>query len=150
MAGRRTTLRLLLALLMGLLLPGAALAEPQLVAVVAADFEAAARLDAPTLRRLFLGRQTRIGGRRVRCLALPPGSPEREVFNRRVLRLDEEELARYWIEQALLGRALPPAELGSPARLLSEIRAHPGSVGYLLHEPEAPLPPGVRLLPIRD
>jgi len=138
---------LILAILFGA--PLAAEPEQELVVVASVSLDVGDSLDVRTLRRLYLGRQTRLGGHRIACLALPPGSPARARFNRTVLGLDEDELADYWIDEALQGGALPPAEHETPARLVAHVQRHPGAIGYILHTPGTPLPDGVQVLRIR-
>ena len=116
--------------------------------VVSASLGSTDLLDERRLRRLYLGRRTTLGGVRVECLALPPGSPARERFNERILGLDEDELADYWIEQALLGGALPPLEFATPLQVIERVRDAPRSIGYILARPGLPVPEGVRILPI--
>ncbi len=141
----------LLALLAALVgaTPSAAFGDPILVIVASDALDGAKLLDASTLRRLYLGRQTRFGGLRIECHALPPGSPARAAFNREILRLDEDELDEYWIEQALRGGALPPAEFEAPGPLIEHVRKRSQAIGYLLHESDAPVPEGVRFLRLR-
>ncbi len=130
-------------------LPAAAFADAKLVIVTSAESPALDELDHGTLRRVYLGRQTRVRGRRVRCAALPAGSPERNRFNGWVLRLDEDALTDHWIEQALLGGALPPQEFETPEDLARHLRDHPGRVGYLLHDAGYALPAGLKQVKLR-
>jgi len=87
--------------------------------------------DTGTLRRLYLGKRTRLDSR-VRCIEFPPGSEFHEVFRRRVLRMDQDELARYWIEEALKGGAVPPPEVESLEDLYSRLRQSEFVLGYAL------------------
>lgn len=104
-----------------------------------------------TLRRLHLGQQRWLLGRRVLPVAMPAGSPARQAFNRRVLRMTEDELAAYWIGQALLGAALPPLEVEGLDAMCGVLRRSPGALGYaLLESTKTPELRGVRILPLPD
>jgi ABC-type phosphate transport system substrate-binding protein len=122
--------------------------EPVAV-IVADDWEGFEAIDLASLRSLYLGRRTRWEGRRVRCFGLPPGSPSRSAFSNAVLGRSEEDLDRFWIEQALLGGALPPREVASPAEMIRAVRSTPGAIGYLpLESLRAAEAAGVRMLAI--
>ncbi len=143
-------LRLLLCALLLLPLGSAPLrAEPRLHLLVAENSPITQAPDRATLRRIFLGQLTWIDGVRVRPVAMPPGSPPREAFNTQVLHMSEDELASYWIEQALLGGALPPLEVENVDALCERIRRRPRTIGYALAETEdLRRHEGVRPLPL--
>lgn len=118
--------------------------------IVAADWDGLEAIDLAELRALYLGRRTRWEGRRVHPFGLPPGHPARAAFSRDVLGRSEEALDRFWIEQALLGGALPPREAATPAEMVRAVRTTPGAIGYLpLAGLAASGSDGVRVLGIR-
>jgi hypothetical protein len=120
--------------------------EP-IVLIVAAAWSGADAIDLPSLRRIYLDRQTNVGGERVRALHRTSGSPIRAGFSRSALGHSEAHLERYWIEQALLGGGLPPREVASADSLLRHVRAQPGTIGYLARSELAGLDlAGVRVL----
>ena len=111
------------------------------------DLEA---IEVPVLGQLWLGRRTRLAGRRVECVDLPAGSPVRGGFARSVLRRSARELARHWIEQALSGGPPPPREVASAEAVVRRVAARRGAIGYLDWDEFVALrPPGVRVLPVR-
>ena len=69
--------------------------------IVSKEWEGPGALDLTTLRRIYLGQQTRAGGHRVRPFNLPLGSREREVIARTALEESADALEHYWIRQAL-------------------------------------------------
>lgn len=111
-------------------LPAALAAEP-LVIVVSSDWERAVAIELADLRAVYLGRRTQLFGVRVRRIDLPPGSHSRAGFSQSVLGRPEEELERYWVEQALTGGALPPRQVAAPEDVIAEVKSRIGVIGYL-------------------
>jgi len=105
-------------------------APSALVVIVSEAWTGPDSLDRVTLRRLYLGQRTELGGKRIHPLHLPLGSPEREFFSRSLLGRTAAELEGYWIEQALQGGALPPREVEDVEALFRALRADPRAIGY--------------------
>lgn len=124
-------------------------AAEDLAVVANADTPGIESLSLPILRQLYLGRRTRVGGRPIRCIDLPAGSPPRESFTRLVLGLSQRALDRYWMRQALSGGPPPPREVGTAAELIALVAREPGALGYV---PASTLadgtPSGVRVISI--
>lgn len=132
-----------------LAVPSAGGAEPGFVVLVPARWQLSASIDRATLRRLFLGRRSEVGGEKVFCLAMPAGSAVRSEFNRVVLGMTEDQLTSYWIDQALLGGALPPEEVEDLGALAERLRGARLGLGYALREGVGDGPPaGLKVLPL--
>jgi len=125
---------------------GEARAETPLAVVVSAEWEGMEEISIPVLRQLYLGRRTRLQGRRVRCVDLPAGSRARGAFTRSVIGRSERAVERYWLRQTLAGGPPPPRELDAAAAL-AWVAREPGVLGYLEWNERAP-PAGVRVLAI--
>lgn len=84
------------------------------------------------LRQLFLGATLRDdeGGALV-PLNQEPGTRERQAFDRRVLGLSPDEMARYWIDQKVRGLKGAPRNLGPPHMLARVVERFVGAVAYL-------------------
>jgi hypothetical protein len=113
-------------------LSSAAVAERELVVVTGAGWAYGPSIEASTLRRLYLGKRTRLVRARIRCVDFPPGSDLHVLFREVVLRMSEDELAAHWIEQALKGDAVPPREVEEPVQLYTLLRRAPTMLGYAL------------------
>jgi hypothetical protein len=125
-------------------------ADDAIVVIANAELAELEELSLPLLRQLYLGRRTRIDGRRVHWFELPPGSPVHRDFAKLALELSERELESYWLEQALSGGPLPPREVGSAAELVRRVAARPGALSYLGWEALQGLPrAGVKVVPLR-
>jgi hypothetical protein len=107
-------------------------------------------LTLPLLRQLYLGRRTRVEGRRIHWFELPPGNPAHRSFTRLALERSERELERYWLEQALAGGPLPPREIANAEELVRRVATREGAVAYLGWETLRRLPQtGVKVIPLR-
>jgi len=126
-------------------------AAGDLAVVAHADWPGFDAVSLPVLRQLYLGRRTRIAGRRVHCIDLPAASRPREAFTRAVLGFSGPALDRYWLRQALSGGPPPPREVGTAAELIALVAREPGALGYLpWRDLAASPPPGVRVLAVEE
>jgi ABC-type phosphate transport system substrate-binding protein len=128
----------------------AARADGAIAVIAHAELEELEELTLPLLRQLYLGRRTRLEGRRIHWFELPPGSATHRSFVRLALAHSERDLERYWLEQALSGGPLPPREVGSAGELLRRVATRPGALSYLEWETLRTLPQtGVKVIPLR-
>jgi hypothetical protein len=89
-------------------------------------------LDIESLRRLFTGETLRDDkGNVLVPLNQAPGSAERMHFDKRVLGMDADAMARFWIDRKIRGQKGAPRSI-APARNLARIVAKfPGTIAYL-------------------
>jgi len=109
--------------------PSSHAADPPLVMVVAAT-SPMQDISRSNLRRAFLSEPTGGPGGKIIPLNQPPGTPARQEFDKVVLGLETEAVARFWIDQRIRGlggapRAFPSALI---ARVVPQL---PGTIGYL-------------------
>lgn len=123
---------------------GTARAEAPIAIVVSERWDGLRAISIPVLRQAYLGRRTRLAGKRLRCLDLPAGSPARDAFARAVIGRSERAMERYWLRQALSGGAPPPREADT-AGMLALVAREVGALGYLEWKGQPP-PAGVRVL----
>lgn len=89
-------------------------------------------LGAVELEALFTRTQTRWpDGSSVVPLSFPSGSNTRTQFDRAVLRLGPDQVARFWLDRRIRGLGAPPKQVTSATLMLSVVRNLPGSIGYL-------------------
>lgn len=105
-------------------------AEPIVVIVNKAN--PASSLEASELRPIFQTTKTRwsTGGEAV-PFNLPADHGLRHEFDRAVLGLDPDRIARYWQDRKIRGGARAPKVLRSANDILAAVAATPGGVGYL-------------------
>jgi hypothetical protein len=125
-------------------------ADDAIVVIANAQLAEIEELSLPLLRQLYLGRRTRVEGRRVHWFELPPGSHAHRAFAHLALERSERELERYWLEQALSGGPLPPREVESAEELMRRVATRQGALSYLEWETFRSLPrTGVKVVPLR-
>jgi ABC-type phosphate transport system substrate-binding protein len=62
---------------------------------------------------------------------LPEDNPVRQEFDKTVLGLDPDRVARYWQDRKIRGGARPPARLSSSGAVLKGVASKPGAIGYV-------------------
>jgi hypothetical protein len=62
---------------------------------------------------------------------LPANQPVRQEFSHQVLRMSEEQLVEYWIDQRATRGVSPPIEVQDPAAIKRWVAAKPGGIAYI-------------------
>ncbi|BBL70110.1 hypothetical protein [Methylogaea oryzae] len=111
-------------------LPAAAEKNAEL-AVVVSSRDAPRTLDLELLARIYR-RKTLYwpDGRKIEPVNLPASEPLRQLFSRRVLKMEPEELEAYWNQQYFQG-VFPPFMLPSEEAVIRFVADTPGAVGYV-------------------
>ena len=84
-----------------------------------------------TLRRAYLGEVTEDHGARLVPLNQPPGAPARVAFDRALLGLPPDAIARFWIDQRIRGQGSAPRAIPTVPLLLRVLAQLPGGISYL-------------------
>jgi hypothetical protein len=71
------------------------------------------------------------GGLGILPVDLPPSSPVREDFSRRILLRSVAAVRSYWQQRIFTGRGVPPPELDSDAAVVRYVIGNRGAVGYV-------------------
>lgn len=117
-------------------------ADPLLVIVNAAS--PIQKLSNYELEAVFTRTQTRWSdGSPVYPFSFSAGSPERETFDRVVLRLSPEQVGRFWLDRRIRGLGLPPKQVPTAIMMLQIVANLPGSIGYFAGTRARP---GVRVI----
>jgi hypothetical protein len=101
-----------------------------------------------TLRRAYLGEPTDEQGVRLVALNQPPGSPARVSFDRTLLGLEPDAVARFWIDQRIRGQGTAPRAIPNVALLLRVLAQLPGGISYVRRADLPANAPGVKVLTI--
>jgi ABC-type phosphate transport system substrate-binding protein len=64
-------------------------------------------------------------------LNLPSGSAERDRFDRVILKLDPDEVTRFWFDRRVRGMGLPPKQVRDSTLMLGVISNLRGAIGYV-------------------
>lgn len=98
----------------------------------------------PDLNAIFTTRkQTWQNGARIVPFNFPAKHEVRVLFDRVVLGMDPEEVAKYWIDRRVRGGNAPPKQVPNAATIVKLIEKLEGSISYV---PRSSVTPGVRVL----
>jgi ABC-type phosphate transport system substrate-binding protein len=100
--------------------------------IIAAPNSKLTQISRADLRRVFTGeRITDPDGNKLIALNHPPKTVDRVGFDRAVLGMDAETVARFWIDRRIRGLPGPPRTVESLATLRRVVEKLPGAIGYL-------------------
>lgn len=116
------------------------------IAIVVAKESPIQELSQFELKKLYLGANiSDASGQRIVPFNQAPSSPDRVLFEQRVLGMTPDEVARHWIDHKIRGGGSAPKAI-SPADLLQKVVSRmPHSVGYVRY---ANVQPDVRVIAI--
>lgn len=101
------------------------------------------KIDAPTVARVFLGREVYVGGVAVTAVNAATGNALRSRFLQVFVKKDEDSYTGHWIVSRYSGLGAPPKELASSADVVKFVQSTPGAIGYI---DEADIKPGMNVL----
>jgi hypothetical protein len=129
---RATALSLLVALAALVGLPARAGEEVEDLAVIVSRANPARRLDAFELEAIFsMATQSWPAGGSVVPFNYPPDDRLRAAFDRAVLRMEPEQVGRFWIDQRVRDGLRPPRQVSDPAIALRLVARLPGAIAYV-------------------
>jgi len=100
------------------------------LAIVVAKNSPVSDISFYELKRLYLGEHINASGKRLLPLNLTPNSRERGAFDKTVLNMSPEAIARYWVDRKIRGDSGPPKTI-EPLDLLQRVVARlDGAIGY--------------------
>jgi ABC-type phosphate transport system substrate-binding protein len=102
-----------------------------------------AKLDVPTLEKVYTGKVIEVDGIPVTAVNASSGSSVRNRFLQNYLKQDEDRYTAYWTVRRYIGKGASPRELSTSAEVINFVRSTPGAIGYI---DEAEVPPGVNVL----
>jgi hypothetical protein len=83
------------------------------------------------LHAIFTTRLKLLDGRRVIPFNLPPRTRGRVDFDKAVLGMDPDEVARHWIDRRVRGGAPPPKQVPTAKVMLAVVAKLENAIGYL-------------------
>jgi ABC-type phosphate transport system substrate-binding protein len=132
---RRTLLQLAVPAFGSLVAPAAGAAAGVRLVMIVAPNSALQNLDFSELRRLFSGDPLAdSSGRRIIPFNHPPLSPDRVIFDRAVLGMTPDQVAKYWVDRRIRGQPGPPRTATSLRMLVGVVSKLPGAIGYIRPE----------------
>jgi ABC-type phosphate transport system substrate-binding protein len=119
--------------------------DPPLAVIVHPEVEAK-QLNDVDLEAIFLTeRRYWSGTKSIIPFNLPPRSDGRVLFDRVVLRMDPEGIARYWLDRRVRSGTPPPKQAPDPMTVCRLVAKLPGAIGYV---PESMVTHEVRAIAI--
>ena len=111
-------------------------AAPDEVDVVVNKSNNIGPLSREEVRRIFVGEKSSWpGGKRITVLMLALDQPERAVILREVLKMNESDYTKYFLQAAFTGHVeAAPKELPSAELMKARLAANPNAIGYLKKE----------------
>jgi hypothetical protein len=97
----------------------------------------------PDLKRLYLGEHVNAAGQRLIPLNLAPLMRERTGFDKAVLNMTPDAIARYWVDRKIRGDSGPPKSLDSADLVQRVVARLDGAIGYA---PAAEIRPDVKVI----
>ena len=115
--------------------PSALAQQPARLVIIVAPNSPLLDLDVSTLARLFGGDPvTDPSGRSLIPFNHPPRTPDRMLFDQKVLGLDADQVAKYWVDRKIRGQPGPPRTATSLRMLVGVVSKLPGAIGYIRSE----------------
>lgn len=129
--GRRVLLTLLVFVLVGVAPAPPLGARTRSIVVIAHPSAKIREVSPAELRAIYTVTQIRFSsGVRAIPFAAPARSDLRVAFDRAVLGMDPERVAKFWIDQRIRGKARPPRQVNDIALVPKLVAALPGAIAY--------------------
>jgi ABC-type phosphate transport system substrate-binding protein len=132
MTTRRTLLFALLSVGPALTWSGSSAAGSEVLAVIVNKANPVSNLAQNDLRPIFQTmKKAWSSGEDAVPINLPEDSELRNEFDKAILGLDPERVARYWTDRKVRGGARPPVRVPTTAAMLKAVASKPGAIGYV-------------------
>lgn len=125
------------------LLPLGRSATAQLGGVAVIGHPDLARVDVPTIQRIYTGRVVEVAGLSVTPINVSSNNPVRARFLATYLSQNEENYLAYWTVRRYIGKGVPPREVETLAEVIRLVQSTRGAIGYI---DEASLAPGLNVI----
>ncbi|MGI4778037.1 MAG: hypothetical protein ACRYGA_07940 [Janthinobacterium lividum] len=96
-------------------------------------------LEQKDVLALYTGRsRTLPGGEPATPIDQQRDGPARAEFYQALTGMDIARINSYWARLHFTGQVQPPQSVGDDGAVIQRLRADPGAVGYVVHEPQSP------------
>ncbi|WP_457623081.1 hypothetical protein [Persephonella sp.] len=100
------------------------------VAVVTSKDSKIEKISKKDLKKVYLKIKFFVKGQKVIPVNLPPDNKNRQIFQRKILEMDNEQLNLYWNEMYFHG-VEPPLVLSSEEAVKKFVKKVKGAIGYI-------------------
>jgi len=115
-----------------LLLSGSIAAGGSELVVIVSSKRATTKLSKSELRRIFqTSKSTWDDGTQITAVNLPESNELRQDFDKAVLGMDKDEVAKYWTDRKIRGGARPPRKAPSTSAVAKMVADDAGAIGYV-------------------
>ena len=115
-----------------LLLSSILFLSAQNIAVIVNKENTLNKLKTSVIKKIFLGKLTQWpSGLEIKAIDLNIDDRVRKIFSKEVLKKSVKKIRRYWIKKTIKGKGSPPPIFDSEASVISYIKSHKNSVGYI-------------------
>ena len=84
------------------------------------------------VQRIFLGKLKAFpGGQSAIPVDLPPGSKERDEFNKSIIKKNAKQVSSYWSRLIFTGKGLPPKQVDAAADAKALVARNPDAIAYI-------------------
>ncbi len=105
--------------------------EAEELAVIVHPSSPIRSLTAEELAEVFKTRRRKVRGQRVVPFNFRARTPHRTAFDRTVLHMDPDQVARYWINRRVRGGESPPRQVPTAKVMLGVVAGLKPAVGYV-------------------
>ncbi len=112
--------------------------------IIANENVGALEIEKRDLQKVFLGRASEFGGKRVVLATLRDGTPHKE-FTDSYLQMTPQQFTNHWRKIVFSGTGKEPHSFDSEAELVAFVSKTPGAIGYIS---SGSSPSGVKMLKV--
>ena len=110
------------------LLSGFSMAEVMVVAHVKSNLSS---VDLKTLKKVFLGKTSKISGMKITAVTLPDANAIKVEFDQKVLKKDPGKMTAYWSTRIFTGKGKPLAQVQDESEMLKFLATNKSALGYM-------------------
>jgi len=89
-------------------------------------------ISAKEAKSIFLGKSKKLpDGKAATPVEQPTESTNREAFNKKILKKNEQKLKAYWSKKVFSGKGKPPKQLNDDAAVKIFVNKTDGAIGYI-------------------
>ncbi|WP_201258095.1 hypothetical protein [Piscirickettsia litoralis] len=89
------------------------------------------KLTKAQVKKIYLGKSKKLGGKKVEAINLKSGQETRNQFLSGVVGKNANQYKSYWARRVFTGKGKPPKEVGSESAVVSYVASHKNAIGFV-------------------